>query len=311
MKKTIILSAITFFVLIGITSCTKEGVFNPEKKLSKTCYQSDNMDEKKIAEVYTWSGKLLTDIRDRDGYIIQEYEYNNKKQLVKIRFSSDEYIEFSYKNSKLKSATVNFYGKVFAKVDYVHSENKITEATVYVPQNEFNGAPKQDKMTKAFLSLGFSEKMTKKLLSQLANVSLQKTSSSKDDFIRYIIISFEWDEKNISKQIFKYADEIKGKLSWENAEGFRLETSYSYDKKQNPYYGFFGFIGDAYLFEVRTLSYNNITSQKETYFNYDVIDDEYIYNYNYEYEDDFPVKRTHTYFYDNVTSQFHLFYEYR
>ncbi|MDR1975170.1 MAG: hypothetical protein LBQ31_10965 [Bacteroidales bacterium] len=301
MKKIILLSVITLFALI---SCTKEGVFNPKKKLSKTYSQFIALGisgEKELQQIFEWDGKLLNAIKDKDGVIEQQFEYNSKKQLVKITNpeSPNYYVSLSYNGSKIETQELYMDGKLFAKSEYTHSGNKITEMVISLDAALLFESPK--KMTEKLSYFGIPKKMTEKLSSHAAKFpsSAQKASLP---FISFYAVSLDWSGKNISKMTIRYSDEILSLLEGDNVSDWRTYVTYSYDKNENPYYGFFGVSGELPILEATSLSENNVTSEKFE----DNEGDSEVDNYVYEYENKFPVKRT--YVYDSYS--FIDFYEY-
>jgi hypothetical protein len=117
MKKLSLL--LTLFVLaLSFTSCDKEGVYNPNKKISKSYL--DTGEGKQLTSSWNWNGKLLRTIDYYDlisGEIAYThiFSYNDKDQIVSISDITNNLTTKYF-----------YYGNRFDKIVSYHND-EITE----------------------------------------------------------------------------------------------------------------------------------------------------------------------------------------
>ena len=114
-------------VLFSFTSCHKDGVYTPKKKISRI-YSQISGQTKMLTEQWTWKENLLSKI---DYYYNGTYSHTNRyqydgKQLTKVLIDGGE-IRFTYDGSKLEKMEMWFSGSLFWKAKVTHEGNKIVE----------------------------------------------------------------------------------------------------------------------------------------------------------------------------------------
>ena len=86
--KKIAMAALVCAVVIGLTSCNKDGVYKPKEKIAKIYVQNEGQD-KVLTETWDWDGKLLMSIKHADTDLIGDNSYTetftyDKKQVKTI-----------------------------------------------------------------------------------------------------------------------------------------------------------------------------------------------------------------------------------
>lgn len=262
MKKIVLLSLVALFVL-GMTSCHKEGVFNPSQKIEEVYIEKSGADiqAKYLAEEWEWEDNLLESITHYGPTgiktYIDEYSYDKKKRLTcieqnngtKINYTYDgKYltaIEYTYKGTTMSKSTVEHDGKKISKIITTYYDSKVNMAHAlrfFVPEE----------------SIARLECATAKAQNQAKGGSYTTT------------MVLTWNGKNVSAS--EIITEINGNTTSET-------TVYAYDKYKNPIYNFL----DEDYFGV---SKNNIVEEACG---------AYTLNYTYEYnKHNYPVKKSWT-----------------
>ncbi|MDR2835616.1 MAG: hypothetical protein LBV69_05380 [Bacteroidales bacterium] len=280
MKKLFILLFIATFV-VAVSSCKKEGVYQPKQKISKIFNQSQGS-SKNLNQRWTWDGKNLAKIQDGDGNLVATFSYDGKK-LTKITGSDGETMTFTYDGKKITKVEGKYNGILFSTYDIKHNKSKISSIT----------------MTEYFIDANYKSTLTTIVFPQFASLienrakagNIAKASSSYS-----ITIDFTWDGDNISKE--KYTE-------IEDGETDETEYTYKYDKKKNPLYNFFGGV------EVNAscLSENNIISSEGIGAGYNTSTE-----FSIIYDGKYPIEimQTQTYSDGDYTGHYTytIFYEY-
>ncbi len=196
--------------VFAFTSCQKDGVYKPKKKISEISL-NENGHGAKVVEKWNWSGNLLSKIDYvEDGYSAN-FEYNGK-QVSKITMTSGEYVAFSYDGKLLQTAVINDGEEDIATFTYTH-EGKLISAI------EGN------------ISTDFGDKTAR--LVQLVNRFVTPTIENQQNQLmlkskgRYTTTqTFTYDGKNIVKSV--YSTNL----------GYTAETNYTYCDYLNPFYHF-------------------------------------------------------------------------
>ena len=237
--------------MIAFVSCKKEGVFNPDKKITQIYAEATVTDRdaaggsttsnisKYKSQEWTWEGGLLTAMTsfDTDGSTVakQILSYDGKK-LVKVADESDStYTEYGYKSGKLVTLTMVSGGEELIKADVIHESGKITKLKFAVDMGDMD----MGDYDFAKKSLGFviPEPIAAILLSP-------RTTMAKGSQPVEIVANLTYNEDNVTKITVSYG-------------GFTAITvNCSYDKKNNPLYGCYANIGPS------ALSKHNITEVK-------------------------------------------------
>lgn len=260
-----------FTVLMGVilfasmTSCTKEGVYNPKKKILRIYYSasSDWVNVNKyLAQAWNWDDNKVKSI---DHYTssgntsyTENFTYDGKRIIRVDDYKNAEYTTYDYDGSHMK--TVNYYyrNKLESTMTFTYTSGKVSQIMVTVYD-----AKKGERHLASSIIPFFPEKINN-AMSAFAEKSATKG-------VVNINYQLTWTDDNVTKVIG-------------SAEGEMITMTFTYDAKKNPFYGFLssslgedGF--DSYY------SKNNPTRYMET----DIEGDNAIYTYTYQYDgDDFP-----------------------
>ena len=260
MKKTFALMTVVLVAAVAFTSCTKEGQYNPKKKISKIVYASSGVEPltgftitDTTKEVWTWEGDILSyiDYYNHRGNRTHTalFRYDDKKRIKEID-DNDRKLVFDYDDNLIEE--IEYYdrfGSLEQKVEFEHTGNKITaiivEGSADYGQKSFNPL-------RYFIPEDVAETMMK--------------NASKGTTTRY---DLTWTGKNVTKM------ECVGQT--------RATWNYSYDNKINPFKGFFDLFTSGYLM---LFSANNITKT-----DYSGDDGNSTVDYSYVYDGKYPVKK--------------------
>ncbi|GHV35318.1 hypothetical protein FACS1894178_4630 [Bacteroidia bacterium] len=253
MKKIILLTALAT-MLLAFTSCQKEGVYNPSKKISKIYYQSGS-GAKYLVERWTWDGNKLSKITDANGKLSESFSYDGSR-VSKVTGSDGEIYTFYYDGSKITKVECKYQGKVLAQLDFSHKSSKISKLDIHY----YNNSSKSISQLSTF----------NHLFSDLAQ-DLMTSEKSRANYDTYITYEFTYSGSNMTKMTY-HAQEGNSTMEY--------ERTYKYDKKKNPYYNFFS---SSFVF--MCLSENNPT-QYEHIAGANV----YTYEYSYTYDGSYPTE---------------------
>jgi hypothetical protein len=281
---------IAVIMFISFTSCQdKDGKFSPKRKISRIFEESSN-NEKHLVATYSWDKDLLSRIDYEYDYFLR-FEYD-KKRISKIVDADGDVTKFFYDGSKYDKIEQTY---VYENGSYVSSSqtvykfgyngNKIDKITVTWTQSETYDLNFKGKIRKEAgfnpLALVFSEQTCKNI--ERTNKNIEKITfkkGSKETFeeSRTYTIFLTWNGNNIEKEEYKYTDD---------EETYTDIYTYTYDKKNNPFYGLF--MGEEDMYGL-SFSENNIT--KMVIISSGGDDDDAIQeDFTYEYDKDFPVER--------------------
>ena len=133
MKKLSLL--LTLFVLaLSFTSCDKEGVYNPNKKISKSYL--DTGEGKQLTSTWNWDGKLLRTIDYHDlisGEIAYTniFSYNDKNQIVSISdITNNLTTKYFYYGNRFDKIVSYYNDEVTETYFFEYDDNKISEIKV-------------------------------------------------------------------------------------------------------------------------------------------------------------------------------------
>ncbi|NLJ83243.1 MAG: hypothetical protein GX330_08985, partial [Bacteroidales bacterium] len=115
-----------------VTSCNKEGVYKPSKKISKIYEEEDG--EKVLSQTWTWDGNKLQMIsygKDGDEYEVFEYNKGQIAKTIEYRAGAERgYTEFTYNKSLLEKIEVYYRGKKEQTVIVEHDKKKISRLII-------------------------------------------------------------------------------------------------------------------------------------------------------------------------------------
>ena len=251
-------------VVLAFSSCEKEGVFNPKRKISKitttTTYEAAHIEPDSHSETWNWGKKTLESIEFGNGNILK-FEYDKKNRISKSYYANEANVvlNYSYDGNELSKIELHGAGKVWLKMEFEYSKSKISKIT-YTEYN-FNEESNQKQMRA--LSLFIPQHVCENI-ERFHKTAVQKNSSkATDDYI--LTIELTWENGNISKEV--YIED----------GGDSSTCTYKYDNNKNPFRGYE--IGDLNL--TTSLSENNVTSYFYT-IEQEGNGPEYTYTYSYD-----------------------------
>lgn len=288
--KKIFLTAMVLAVVTMFTACTKEGVYNPSKKISRI-YESDGS-AKVLDQLWHWDGNKLSSIDHYSSSGSINYTYNfsydgNRMSRVDC-YAANYYVEFTYDGSKLKKFNAYSGGALSMSADVTYKSGKVSQMTItYNDKSVATKSPEMMQMEANLLDLFVPCFDKEQHIKALASKSVYTTTNT-----------FTWKGDNITESV--------------QTEGsYRGTRSYTYDKKRNPYYrDLFASYDESF---VAWGSKNNVLSQ--IYTSQDN-DGSYTrnYNYSYTYDGNYPTIQniSYTYSYDGTSysNSYTTYYEY-
>ena len=284
----------------------KEGVFNPERKLSgiettRTSVHQVRANETDEwvydttyifthGEQWTWANDHLANIRyvsDADGELLQ-FEYDGDRVTRITEQGRDLRIEVKYDGRKVDSLIMYVEGFVFAKASFSHSHGKVS----CIEESELE--PMVDGARALFRRVVGMDMIDE----GPASVGDRAAHATKGNGWYTQWLDLEWDGDNIATATLY--------------EGSRNEPAatvytYTYDNAHNPYAGmtFMGLTGSVAFSQTARLNANNIVRCE---ISHPTSSQSRIEEYTYTYSGGWPLSRTHV----AVNSYYvHAFQEYR
>ena len=272
------MKTLKFFVGVVVlcalmVSCTKEGLYNPKKKISQITYTysykseywdgnswvvEDEYNGEDGHQVWNWNGKQLESIDYYyDGQLsyTDHFTYDGKK-LSSISWGSSEHYDFVYEKGKITSIELYDGADRVAVYGITHEGGKITK----IAYTAFSGkAAAAHPLPSSVLDLN--------LPVQKGQAGLNAPKGSSFEY------EFEWSGKNVKHCIYRSAN-------------YTAEYYYTYDKKLNPLYG---------LWEVEMVDFQMVVS-KNNVSRVEIHSDNSISitDYSYTYQGDVPTIATGT-----------------
>jgi len=222
-------------LMLGSTSCKKDGVYTPKKKINAIYLETKSTstvtatgvstirttDKHKSQEWY-WDGKLLKEVRhfDVDGTTItatETYTYNGK-QLIRIdrtaKAAADSYITFNYDGKWITSSEYYYSGKLNKSTIYTHTDKKISS----YEETSYNYS--LDSKTIAEIETSYAE-----MMQPIGIVAHEPhaINTAKGQGESKHTVELTWTDNNITSITTK-------------SNGGSSTIAYTYDDKKNPYY---------------------------------------------------------------------------
>lgn len=284
--KKILLTAMVLAVVAMFASCTKEGVYNPSKKISRV-YESSGS-SKVLTELWHWDGKKLTsiDYYSSTGSISRTYNFTyDGKQLTRVDcYAYNFYLEFTYDGSKLKKFNTYYGGALDMSGDVTYDGSKVSQiAVTYNDKGIATKDPELMQMDARMLELVIPCFDKESYAKQLATKGVETST-----------YNFTWDGSNISQTVLTNGSH-------------RATRKYTYDKKNNPYHGSLW----AFYDEGINMwgSKNNTLTQVYTEQDNSGTDTR-SYTYSYTYDGNWPTIQNISYSIDGSTYSYATYWEY-
>ena len=264
MKRFVYLTIVLGVLFVAfMASCTKEGIYNPEKKIQRV-YNDDTYTIKYLSQIWNWDGKLLKSIyhysSSGDLSYTEAFTYEGGRLIRVNDYRHLEYATYDYDGSVLK--TYNYYknNQLSSTLNFTYDGRKVSQVVYTV-----FGDKEAEKHLTAPLPAAIRERM---------DVLAAKADATKG--LRVITYQFTWTNGNLTGIVGTAGDE-------------KVTFTLTYDNKENPFKGYLNL--DGTKDPVYFYSKNNVTQFKENYLN----GDNDIYNFSYQYDSDgYPTKAIRT-----------------
>lgn len=257
-KRLFSMSMIAILSLAVFTSCNKEGVYNPKKKISSIAYTEKEYllgnlvhEDSYMREDWKWDGKKLSQVLYTYSYDYIDIENENitfkydGKQVIEINCNGTIY-SLSYKKNKIDEITYStFHYDYVVSVDE-RDDDKITKMTTTYTRKNSGDKKAMEKELKNMTNL------LSLLGADILRIPIEKSFEKNKNFIHESkgqvdqICHFEYDDDNL----------VKFRMEWGGLEDIIL---YTYDNKTNPFYGCPN-ISEEYFLTLFSFSKNNPTS---------------------------------------------------
>ena len=295
--KKLIICAIAFMTVLAFSACNKEkdGVYKPDKKISKVYYSSES--EKYLTEHWHWKkGKVSSiDYYNMSGSINYtfNFEYNGTRlEKVVLADEVDYYFKFSYDGKYLSKIEIYYEGILVEGGTVTHENNKITEIA-WELQDGKSYSDKSEKskrflkMKTTAMQLLFPDIDREYCLQKI----IQKNNAKAEKY--NITEKFKWNGNNIIE--FALEDET-GK------DVLKLQ----YDNKKNPFCGYYGYYGSAGIGIYGGILYPHVIfSENNLVCEYNAQTPDKKIEYEYKYDGDWPIEKksrseyySYTYYYE-------------
>ena len=278
MKKTTTLFMTLLLSAIAITSCKKDGVYNPKEKIDKIYVDSGT--GKHLSEDWTWDNKQLKTINyyESDGTIdhTETFIYTDNRLSQVDNQEDEESVKYTYDNRHLQQASFYKNNVLYMSCFFEYANSKLSDIKVTTTN------PSKGLNTKGIAN-PLHYVLPKQSLESIENVMKENSTRGSVSFE----IDFAWNGNNISEIEIEF-------------EKYAVLYVFEYDDKLNPFRNFLG----SDLEE--TLSGHGVYKSKNNVVSYTSIKTEmgitlteshYI---NYTYDGRFPATRTA----DNVIEYF-------
>lgn len=275
-------------ILASMTSCTKEGVYTPKKKIQRVYFSSTNTD-KYLCQSWDWDDNLLEAINfyssSGSSNGTENFSYDGKRLIRVDDYLNSEYTTYDYDGKNLKSANYYYKNALEVTATYDYSDGKLNKIVL----TEYGGWKFAGECHMQLSYLPFTKDFAEVITKIRAKVAEYNSSKS----IYVLNLQLTWSGDNISKIV---ATTSEGRIG---------TVTLQYDSKNNPFKGFlhlysFDVLGDVEGGDL-FMSKNNITSAISSFEG-----ENYVFNFNYQYDgDDYPTMRI------DPDSQSIHYYEYK
>ncbi len=246
MKKYIVLASTLMVFAMFISSCDKDGIYNPKQKIAKIC--RDQEGTKVLAETWKWQDDVLAVITyDSLGEQYDEFEYAKKTNQLEKVISYVNGVEYgyttlTYDKSLLQKMEMYSNDKLVESAVVEHTKKKITKITVTSYEDIYEtDMQKSVSNNERFLRV-MRFFMPVQIIENLQR-NLQKSTST----ISTIEITYDGD--NVLSQKMTSSE-------------YSVSITYTYDSYANPFYDAL-FSGDGT--SAMALSKNNVLTNVMSY----------------------------------------------
>ena len=263
---------------IAITSCNKDGVYNPKEKIDKIYV--DNGAGKHLSEDWTWDNKQLKTI---DYYSDNTIDYTetfiySDNRLSQVDNQNDgETAKFTYDKRHLQQADFYKNNVLYMSCLFEYADNKLSDIKVALTDTD-----------KGLNTKGVANPLNYVLPKQTAQYIDNVIKENPTRGTIYFEVDFAWDGNNVSEIGIELNDE------------YSVLYVFEYDDKLNPFRNFLNSDLEETLYGHGVYkSRNNVTAYTliEAAMGFSFTESHFI---SYTYDGRFPATRT----LDNVTEYF-------
>ena len=289
MKRTALLLAMLLPVAASLTSCHKDGVYNPKEKISRIYYAYSSPDpffnsDKELKEIWDWDGNKLSTIayytkKGVDG--TEKFSYDGKR-LSRVDYvipdgTNVAHVLYIYDGRKLDK--MEYYsGEELQEIHkYIYDGKKLSKVEVTFYDIFAYPTSQMAKQWQTVRSRLFRYAVPEAVCASMDRIvetciNTDTPFRQKEGAYYTWTINLTWEGKNISK--VEYYDPTNELIS----------IQYSYDKNSNPIYGCYTMGNlDEECLNAMTCK-NNVVS--ETWNDGDRAD------YTYQYDGKFPISKS-------------------
>ena len=292
MRKFKIITVVSLMVIISaatFSSCKKDGVYKPKKKVSKI-YEQNLNGEKKLSETWIWDNDKLSRIDYENGdFDVFEYE---KDRLITVTEKDGNYQKYIYSGSKIDE--IQYWYKnddvMYVMYKFEYKGNKLSQITLGyggILLNDLKGMETSIKNQKS----NALRYILPEQIAGIVSIPFEKQLKSRKALEPLSIMKIIWKGNNIEQVTFGNKNIEVGAIS-----------KYTYDNKLNPMYGL--------LIEESVISSKN-NIKKFTLTNSYGLGDTIEQEYSYMYDGDFPTEVTIKQTIGNIKSTSIIYYEYK
>ena len=264
-KRTTFLLFLGMLLAFSMTSCEKDGVYIPKKKIQRVFFSTNNTD-KYLAEEWYWNKNLLGTINHIDDSRIEYFSYEGKRLSRVDNYINSEHTTYEYDGKYLKSSSYYYKDNLEATAQYTYSGKKLSSESITLYSAKASGK-KQAKVLTQFFPKEVNEIINRHSKSLFAPNPGKGVLTYK--------VQYTWDGDNISTIML-------------SGDGETMTISLQYDDKINPKKGFY----ELYSYENvdnidgggSMFSKNNVT---KAIFTYEGENDVYTFTYQYD-KDNYP-----------------------
>ena len=263
---------------IAITSCNKDGVYNPKEKIDKIYV--DNGAGKHLSEDWTWDNKQLKTI---DYYSDNTIDYTetfiySDNRLSQVDNQNDgETAKFTYDKRHLQQADFYKNNVLYMSCLFEYADNKLSDIKVALTDTD-----------KGLNTKGVANPLNYVLPKQTAQYIDNVIKENPTRGTIYFEVDFAWDGNNVSKIGIELNDE------------YSVLYVFEYDDKLNPFRNFLNSDLEETLYGHGVYkSRNNVTAYTliEAAMGFSFTESHFI---SYTYDGRFPATRT----FNNVIEYF-------
>ena len=259
-------------VAMLFSACHKEGVYNPNKKISKIWFTDAN-GTRTLQEAWTWNKDNTLekiDYYSANGALAYTMNFTyEKKRLTRMNvYSNNVYIDYKYEGKNLKEVALYSNGTLIDQYTFTYKNGKISNFT----DTYFGAKADVDVMISPLQYI-----LPDEIYSPIETICKKNHEDSKATTTSNYELT--WEKNNLVKL-----------LRTSTTSDQTIEMKAEYDKKNNPFYGAF----TELFFENNVIngyeSQNNVTRAEIISNNGGQVTTNII-NYEYSYDGKYPKSR--------------------